>query len=152
MARERDGQGGSTSESERAAGGKGVTAEPDAVRYAAAVEEIEQLLASIDRDDIDVDELATKVERAVQLLKVCRAKLKATEARVVEVLKDLDADDAAADAAADAAESAAEDAAPRKRKRKKGGGGAPSDGGEAPLPPPGPATGPAGAPDEELPF
>src|SRR5262245_42350812 len=73
--------------------------EPDDVRYAKAVEEIEQLLASIDRDEIDVDELGAKVERAVQLLKVCRAKLKATEARVVEVLKDLDDDEAAAEVA-----------------------------------------------------
>ena len=102
--------------------------EPDAVRYAAAVEEIEALLASIDRDEIDVDLLAVKVERAVQLLKVCRAKLKATEARVVAVLKDLDADDAAAETAAapeaaggaGAGDAADEAAAPRKRKRKKG--------------------------------
>ncbi|MBM4016215.1 MAG: exodeoxyribonuclease VII small subunit [Planctomycetes bacterium] len=135
MGRERDAKAGGASGAgdDPAAGG-----EPDAVRYAAAVEEIEALLASIDRDEIDVDELAAKVERAVQLLKVCRAKLKATEARVVAVLKDLDADDAAAEAAGDAVAGAgdaaggsgsggsgggsgADDAAaPRKRKRKKG--------------------------------
>lgn len=63
--------------------------EPDAVRYGAAVAEIEQILASIDRDEIDIDELSQKVERAVELLKVCRAKLRATELRVTEVLKDV---------------------------------------------------------------
>lgn len=122
MARERDAKDGADD-----------AGEPDAVRYAAAVLEIEQLLASIDRDEIDVDLLASKVERAVQLLKVCRAKLKATEARVVAVLKDLDADDAAAEAAAAPADASSEEnaapgdaaaadeaAAPRKRKRKKG--------------------------------
>jgi exodeoxyribonuclease VII small subunit len=131
MGRERDAREGGAS---GGGGGDPAAGEPDAVRYAAAVEEIEALLQSIDRDEIDVDELAAKVERAVQLLKVCRAKLKATEARVVAVLKDLDADDAAAEAATaepdaagaevePAAGSGADDgAAPRKRKRKKGGG------------------------------
>ena len=69
--------------------------EPDDVKYGAAVEEIEQILASIDRDEIDLDELGQKVERAVELLKVCRAKLKATDARVTQVLKDLAQDEAA---------------------------------------------------------
>jgi len=68
---------------------------PDDVKYGAAVEEIEQILASIDRDEIDLDELGQKVERAVDLLKICRAKLKATEARVTEVLKDLAAEEEA---------------------------------------------------------
>jgi exodeoxyribonuclease VII small subunit len=67
--------------------------EPDAVRYGAAVAEIEQILASIDRDEIDIDELSQKVERAVELLKVCRAKLRATELRVTEVLKDVTPED-----------------------------------------------------------
>lgn len=135
----------------QAAGG-----EPDAVRYADAVLEIERLLASIDRDEVDVDELGQKVERAVALLKVCRAKLKATEARVVEVLKDLDEDDAAADAATpgpDDGEGAEEDAAPRKRKRKKG--AAPVGEGAPELPPAGGGGGGGGGDgggDEELPF
>ncbi len=119
--------------------------EPDAVRYAAAVEEIEQLLASIDRDEVDVDELALKVERAVALLKVCRAKLKATEARVVEVLKDLDDDDAAAEAAEGGADEAGEDAAPRKRKRRKKEEPAAGDSAAGRESPP-------LDPDEELPF
>lgn len=80
--------------------------EPDDVKYGAAVDEIEQILASIDRDEIDLDELGTKVERAVDLLKICRAKLKATEARVTEVLKDLAAEEAEE---AEAAESDSED-------------------------------------------
>ena len=56
---------------------KGTEQEADAVRYGAAVAEIEQILASIDRDEIDIDELSAKVERAVELLKICRARLKA---------------------------------------------------------------------------
>src|SRR5262249_36885696 len=66
--------------------------EPDAVRYGAAVAEIEQILASIDRDEIDIDELSQKVERAVELLKICRARLKATELRVTQVLQEVAAE------------------------------------------------------------
>ena len=124
--------------------------EPDAVRYADAVLEIERLLASIDRDEVDVDELGQKVERAVALLKVCRAKLRATEARVVEVLKDLDEDDAAADAGNEEGGDGAaeEDAAPRKRKRRKA---APA-GESAPAAPPAGDGGGGRGDDEELPF
>jgi len=86
--------------------------EPDAVRYGAAVAEIEQILASIDRDEIDIDELSQKVERAVELLKVCRAKLRATELRVTEVLKDVTPEDEEAEDsdAADEKESTSRDA------------------------------------------
>ena len=102
--------------------------EPDDVKYGAAVTEIEQILASIDRDEIDLDELGQKVERAVELLKVCRAKLKATEARVVEVLKDLEQEEAAAEEsesesepeeAAEEAESPKDDEGAAKRKPRR---------------------------------
>src|SRR5262245_55508312 len=71
---------------------KATEADADAVRYGAALAEIEQILASIDRDEIDIDELSAKVERAVELLKICRARLKATELRVTEVLKEVAAE------------------------------------------------------------
>ena len=114
--------------------------EPDAVRYGAAVAEIEQILASIDRDEIDIDELSQKVERAVELLKVCRAKLRATELRVTEVLKDVTPEDEEADEsdAADTDDDAKGDAGGSKSskptKRGKKGPAEPAD------------------PDEELPF
>jgi exodeoxyribonuclease VII small subunit len=110
--------------------------EPDDVRYGAAVLEIERILESIDRDQIDLDELGQKVERAVELLKICRAKLKTTEARVAQVLEDLAKEEAAeADASDEEStdeEPAEEDApeesgegekgassAPRRERRKK---------------------------------
>jgi len=129
--------------------------EPDAVRYGAAVAEIEQILASIDRDEIDIDELSQKVERAVELLKVCRAKLRATELRVTEVLKDVtpedeeeeesdgadgeestsrDADEEAADTDDDAKADAGGSKSSKPQKRGKKGAAEPAD------------------PDEELPF
>jgi exodeoxyribonuclease VII small subunit len=61
----------------------------ESVRYGAAVEEIETILESIDRDEIDIDDLSEKVERAVQLIRVCQEKLRSTEMRVTEVLESL---------------------------------------------------------------
>jgi exodeoxyribonuclease VII small subunit len=129
--------------------------EPDAVRYGAAVAEIEQILASIDRDEIDIDELSQKVERAVELLKVCRAKLRATELRVTEVLKDVTPEDEEAEESdgADGEEStsrdAGEEAADKDDDAKADAGGSKSS-----KPP---KRGKKGAaepadPDEELPF
>lgn len=125
--------------------------EPDAVRYGAAVAEIEQILASIDRDEIDIDELSQKVERAVELLKVCRAKLRATELRVTEVLKDVapeeeeDADEEAATSSRDEDDEAA--AADDDAKGDAGGS-------KSSKPPKRGKKGPAETPDphEELPF
>lgn len=112
------------------------SAEPDAeaMRYGAAVAEIEQILASIDRDEIDIDELSQKVERAVELLKLCRARLKATELRVTQVLQEVaaekeeddeaEAEDAEAGSEEDEAESdagdesASDDAKPSKPSRR----------------------------------
>ena len=110
---------------------KGAEAEVDAVRYGAAVAEIEQILASIDRDEIDIDELSQKVERAVELLKICRARLKATELRVTQVLQEVAAEkdeedeeaeaddaDASSESDADDAEAPTDEAKPPKPSRR----------------------------------
>jgi len=130
--------------------------EPDAVRYAAAVAEIEQLLASIDRDEVDLDELSTKIERAVNLLAICRAKLKATEARVTEVLKNLARDEeAAAEADTNDAESAAASSAeatfPKRAKRRKKPDPSDDPGAASPDAPKSPPSNPP-ITDDELPF
>jgi len=64
--------------------------EEDELRYARAVEEIEQILESIDREETDIDDLSTKVERAVQLIRLCQERLRRTEMRVTEVLRELE--------------------------------------------------------------
>ena len=79
------------------------------VPYGEAVREIETILESIDRDEIDIDELSVKVQRAVDLIEVCRDKLRATEVQVNEVLAGLEEDEieAAAGPAAAAPERSA---------------------------------------------
>lgn len=56
------------------------------VRYDDAIEELETILSSIEDEDLPIDELAPRIERAAVLLVQCRTLLRATEARVEEAL------------------------------------------------------------------
>ena len=57
--------------------------------YKDAVEELENIVNDIENENIDVDELAKKVERASKLLSVCSNKLKKTETEVDKVIEKL---------------------------------------------------------------
>lgn len=62
----------------------------DPVRYRDAIEELRAILAGIEGDDVDIDELSEKVERAAVLIKLCRDRIERTEMKVRRVLEDLD--------------------------------------------------------------
>ncbi len=57
--------------------------------YAAAVAELDEILAAIERDEVDVDVLSVKVARAVKLVQFCRERLAAAEIEVEQVVADL---------------------------------------------------------------
>ena len=61
--------------------------------YAAAVAELDAILAAIERDEVDVDVLSKKVARAVTLVQFCRERLAAAEIEVERVVADLDGDE-----------------------------------------------------------
>lgn len=56
------------------------------ISYAGAVAEIESILQKIEEGKLDVDELAQKVSRVTDLLKICRQKLYRTEEQVGKIL------------------------------------------------------------------
>ena len=62
--------------------------------YAASMAELESILASLERDDVDIDTLASQVERASQLIAHCEGRLRATELSLQTILAqhDLPAD------------------------------------------------------------
>ncbi len=60
--------------------------------YKEAISEIEAILARIENDELDVDELSEKVQRVSQLLKLCKNKLYKTQEEVEGVLRELDSD------------------------------------------------------------
>jgi exodeoxyribonuclease VII small subunit len=69
--------------------------------FGEAVEEVERILARLEAEEIDIDDLATEVKRAVSLIKLCREKLAKTDGQVRSLVAELESDaDAAATAAA----------------------------------------------------
>lgn len=60
------------------------------VNYTQAFEELQNIVAEIEKGVISVDELSAKVKRAASLIKICRRKLTTTEEDVNQILKDLD--------------------------------------------------------------
>jgi len=60
------------------------------IKYSEAVKRLEEILESIDRSNVGVDELADLVKEASDLIKICRSILKNTEQSVQESLKNLD--------------------------------------------------------------
>ena len=58
--------------------------------YTAAFEELQQIVHDMEDGEITVDELAVKVKRAAELIKVCKQKLVSTEEDVNQILKELE--------------------------------------------------------------
>jgi len=59
------------------------------LRYGEALEELEELLDDLEDADIDVDRLAERVARGVQLVRFCRERLAVVTADVDQVVADL---------------------------------------------------------------
>ena len=50
--------------------------------FGEAVTEVEEILAGLERENVDIDSLGTEVKRAVELIQVCREKLEKTDNEV----------------------------------------------------------------------
>lgn len=61
--------------------------------YAQATAEIDEILTELERDDLDIDLLATKVRRAAELLEWCRARIRVATEDVREAVDALDGAD-----------------------------------------------------------
>lgn len=53
--------------------------------YEAAVTELEEILAELSGDDIDVDHLAQRVKRATELVQLCRDRIAAARLEVKDI-------------------------------------------------------------------
>ena len=63
-------------------------------KYTEAFEELQEIVSDMEDGNISVDELAEKVKRATILIRICKAKLSATEGDVQKILKELEEDKA----------------------------------------------------------
>ena len=62
------------------------------VRFGEAVEELEEILARIEAQEIDIDDLARELEKAAELLTICRGKIRKAEAEVTQIVQALEED------------------------------------------------------------
>jgi exodeoxyribonuclease VII small subunit len=72
---------------------------PESPGYAAALDELDQILRELEGTDVDVDRLAERVARASELIAVCRQRISTAKLRIDQVIADLDGgtDDSGAD-------------------------------------------------------
>lgn len=57
--------------------------------FAQTLEELENILESIEGEEVDIDDLADQVERASVLIATCRCKIERTQTRIGNVISSL---------------------------------------------------------------
>ena len=61
------------------------------VGFGEAMRELEEILARVERDEVDLDRLAAELGRAAELLEACRAKNRRAEHEVTQIFQRLEA-------------------------------------------------------------
>jgi exodeoxyribonuclease VII small subunit len=62
----------------------------DEIGYADAMGELGDILDELERDDLDVDLLAVRVQRASELIQLCRGRIARAQADVDRIVIDLE--------------------------------------------------------------
>ena len=62
------------------------TDEDNEISYSLALEELQEILNDLESDQVDIDELAKKVERANELLQQCQKRLTSTQMQVEKIV------------------------------------------------------------------
>ncbi len=62
----------------------------DEIGYGDAMRELDDILEELERDDLDVDVLAVRVQRASELIQLCRGRIARAQADVDRVVTDLE--------------------------------------------------------------
>lgn len=60
------------------------------ITYREALEELEAILDAIEEEQVDVDDLAVKVKRSAELIRLCRSRIDAATAEVESVVSEMD--------------------------------------------------------------
>ena len=68
---------------------KYITFMNDEITYTAAFEELKEIVNQLENDSISVDELAEKMKRATELMKICKDKLTKTEEEINKTISEL---------------------------------------------------------------
>ncbi|MFM8867873.1 MAG: exodeoxyribonuclease VII small subunit [Ilumatobacteraceae bacterium] len=62
------------------------------IGYAEALVELAEILEGLEEEDVDVDTLAEQVQRAAELIELCRERIGAAKLRIEEVVANADKD------------------------------------------------------------
>ena len=68
---------------------KGDTHEQPEIGFAMAIRELEEILAGIEGEGVDLDRLADELKRAAELLELCRAKIRKADLEVTQIVQQL---------------------------------------------------------------
>lgn len=60
------------------------------ITYQVAIEEIETILKEIEDQDIDIDQLGSKLKRVNELVKICKKKLYTAEKEVEKIIGEME--------------------------------------------------------------
>jgi len=63
---------------------------PETIGFGQAIRDLEQILAAIEGEQLDLDRLAVELERATGLLEVCRTKIRKAEIEVTRIVQKLE--------------------------------------------------------------
>jgi len=62
------------------------------IKYSEAVEELDSILSELESERVDVDDVAVKVKKAIELIKMCRERIEKTELEVIKIVKEFEKD------------------------------------------------------------
>ena len=62
------------------------------IKYSEAVEELDSILSERESERVDVDDVAVKVKKAIELIKLCRERIEKTELEVIKIVKEFEKD------------------------------------------------------------
>lgn len=69
------------------------TGDDESIGYADAVAELDEILAQLDDDEVDIDVLSALVERAAQLITICRKRITVAQSQVEKIVEGLETAD-----------------------------------------------------------
>jgi exodeoxyribonuclease VII small subunit len=64
----------------------------EAIGFTAAIRELEEILAGIEGEEVDLDRLADELRRASELLELCRTKIRKAELEVSQIVQKLESE------------------------------------------------------------
>ena len=56
------------------------------MKYEAAIAELQAIASKMENNELDIDQMAEQLERAQQLIKLCKDKLTKTDAKIKKIL------------------------------------------------------------------